>query len=71
MGCLQQRVKMTTLTQINDENDEGQEVDITEIRDCYCPNCGGENAVTVMLPTKIPMFREIIIMSLTCQVRAF
>ena len=48
---------------------EGQEENVSEIRDCYCPNCGKSNAVTMMLPTRIPLFREIIVMSLTCQVR--
>jgi C4-type Zn-finger protein len=46
----------------------GDEQDIYEIRECYCPNCGGGNAVTIMLPTKVPLFREIIVMSLACEV---
>lgn len=40
--------------------------DISEMHDCFCPMCHGGNAKTMMLPTRIPMFREIIIMSLTC-----
>lgn len=48
---------------------EGQGENVSEIRDCYCPNCGISNAVTMMLPTKIPLFREIIVMCLTCKVR--
>lgn len=44
----------------------GEENDLTIIRDCYCPNCGGGQGVTTMLPTQIPAFREIIVMNLCC-----
>jgi len=43
------------------------EEQLTEISKCYCPSCGKSNAVSNVLPTKIPMFREIIIMSLSCE----
>jgi zinc finger protein len=45
---------------------KGNEEDISEIRGCYCPNCEGGNGVTMLLPTKVPGFREIIIASLIC-----
>lgn len=50
-------------------NDWGKanEEDITEINECFCPNCEGGNGKTLMLPTKIPGFREIIIATLICQ----
>lgn len=40
---------------------------MTTIEHCYCPYCEGGNAVTMMLPTRIPLFREIIVMNLTCE----
>ena len=58
---------MTSLPDINNWK-KGDENDINEIQGCYCPNCHGSQAVTAMLPTSIPMFREIYIMSLTCEV---
>ena len=45
---------------------QGTEENINEIHDCYCPNCSGGKAHTILLPTSIPMFREIYIMTLTC-----
>ena len=36
------------------------------IHDCYCPNCQGTKAITRMLPTKVPLFRELIVMALDC-----
>lgn len=46
---------------------EGREEDISVIHNCLCPNCEGGSAKTIMLPTKVPMFREIYIMTLTCK----
>lgn len=51
-----------------DEWRQANEEDMSEIQECYCPNCGGARGKTVMLPTKVPLFREIIIVSLTCPV---
>lgn len=45
---------------------EGSEDDLSILHGCYCSNCGNGKALTTMLPTKIPMFREIIVMNLTC-----
>jgi zinc finger protein len=45
---------------------EGNEESISEMHGCYCPNCEGGNGKTIMLPTKVPMFREIYIMTLHC-----
>ena len=45
---------------------QGNEEDITRVSDCYCPNCGGGQAESTILPTKIPMFREIVVMNLHC-----
>jgi hypothetical protein len=59
--------KMAALPQ-GDDWKKGDEEDIYEIRECYCPSCRGGNAVTLMLPTKVPLFREIIVMSLACEV---
>mmetsp|Transcript_37602 Transcript_37602/g.82334 ORF Transcript_37602/g.82334 Transcript_37602/m.82334 type:complete len:560 (+) Transcript_37602:165-1844(+) len=56
---------MSTLPKENEWH-EGNEQDVSRISNCYCPNCEGGNATTVMLPTKVPLFREIIIMTLTC-----
>jgi len=44
----------------------GDEENVSNIPGCVCPNCGGGNAHTVMLPTNVPMFREIYIMCLNC-----
>lgn len=60
-------INMAALPQGEDWK-RGDEQDICEIPECYCPNCGGGNAVTIMLPTKVPLFREIIVMSLACEV---
>ena len=45
---------------------EGGVEDVSNIENCYCPACQGSNATTTLLPTKIPLFREIIIMTLIC-----
>ena len=45
---------------------EGGVEDVSNIEKCYCPACEGGNATTTLLPTKIPLFREIIIMTLIC-----
>lgn len=37
------------------------------IENCYCPNCGNSRASTHVLPTKVPLFREIIVMTLMCE----
>jgi zinc finger protein len=55
----------------SDDWHEGNEEDLTTIEGCYCPNCGGGRARTLMLPTKVPCFREIIIMALNCEDCAF
>lgn len=49
-----------------DDWKKGDESDLSEIRDCLCMNCQTSNGVTVMLPTKVPLFREIIVMSFYC-----
>jgi zinc finger protein len=43
------------------------ELDLLEIEHCYCPSCGGGNGVSKLLPTKVPGFREIIVVSLSCE----
>ena len=50
---------------------QADEEDLIVINDCYCPNCGGSEGVTTMLPTKVPAFREIIIMNLFCKTCGF
>jgi zinc finger protein len=45
---------------------KGDEEDISEIHDCFCVNCKTSQGRTVMLPTKVPFFREIVIMSFLC-----
>lgn len=42
------------------------EPELSVIRECYCPACQGGNATTTVLPTKVPYFREIIVMNLFC-----
>ena len=56
---------MTTLPDI-DAWQKGYEEDVSTLYSCYCPACERGNAITSMLPTKVPLFREIIIMCLTC-----
>lgn len=56
---------MATLP-VGDDWQKGNEEDLTEIHNCYCPNCANGNGTTLLLPTKIPGFREIIIATLTC-----
>jgi len=51
---------------IGDGWQKGDEEDLSVIRDCFCINCKTSNGRTVMLPTKVPLFREIIIMSFLC-----
>ena len=51
---------------VGDEWKEGDEDDITVIKNCLCPNCNCGTAETTMLPTKVPLFREIIVMNLSC-----
>ena len=43
-----------------------EELDVTVIHDCYCPNCRGGSAETRLLPRTVSGFREIIVMALTC-----
>ncbi len=45
---------------------QGTESDVSNIKHCWCPNCHGNKATTLLLPTKIPMFREIYIMTIQC-----
>jgi zinc finger protein len=45
---------------------QGNEDNISKVNECYCPNCQGGNGVTLLLPTKVPGFREIVIATLTC-----
>jgi zinc finger protein len=50
-----------------DEWHEGYDInDVSIIRDCLCMNCGQSTGTTTLLPTKVPYFREIIIMNLDC-----
>jgi zinc finger protein len=56
---------MATLP-VGDEWKEGNENDLSIIPNCFCPNCEGSRATTTLLPTKIPLFRELVIMSLSC-----
>lgn len=56
---------MAELPDIN-EWKEGHEDDLSIIRDCYCPSCGGSNGLTTILPTRVPFFREIILTNLFC-----
>jgi C4-type Zn-finger protein len=50
---------------------QGNEDDMSTLWDCFCPNCQEGGAITTMLPTKVPLFREIIIMNLTCDACGF
>jgi len=36
-------------------------------REGHCPSCQRGNAVTTMLPTKVPFFNELIVTNLTCE----
>lgn len=47
--------------------EKANEEDLTSITRCYCPNCKSSAAKTNMLPTRVPLFREIIIVSLYCE----
>lgn len=58
---------MTTLPLLGENWHQGYEEDVSVILNCYCPNCGGSAATTNLLPTKIPLFREIIVTSLNCE----
>jgi len=53
---------------VGDAWKKGTEDDISFMHNCFCPACHGGKALTTMLPTKVPMFREIIIMNLVCSV---
>lgn len=57
---------MAALPDIN-EWKEGHEEDLSIIRNCYCPSCGGGNGFTTLLPTRVPFFREIILTNLICE----
>ena len=46
---------------------QGDELDLNRISNCYCQNCHESIANAILLPTKIPMFKEIIVMSLHCE----
>lgn len=50
-----------------DDWTKGDEESLSEIQGCFCINCKTSNGKTVMLPTKIPLFREIIVMSFFCE----
>jgi zinc finger protein len=45
---------------------KASEDDVCVISDCYCPNCHESHAITNLLPTDIPFFREVILLSLYC-----
>ena len=49
-----------------DDWKKGDEEAMSVIKDCLCMNCGKQAGTTYVLPTKIPMFREIIVMSFEC-----
>lgn len=40
--------------------------DVTKIASCYCPNCERGDAETVLFPTRVPYFGEIIVTNLSC-----
>jgi zinc finger protein len=46
---------------------QGYEEDLNMIFNCYCPACTKSGGTTAMLPTKVPFFREIIVMSFSCE----
>ena len=56
---------------VGDAWKKADEEDLTIMHDCLCPNCHSSNGITTMLPTKVPMFREIIIMNFNCPVRLY
>ncbi|GMI44760.1 hypothetical protein TrCOL_g12019 [Triparma columacea] len=56
---------MAAVPDLDDWN-EGTEINMSTIRDCICPLCGEGKATTLCLPTKVPYFREIIVMTLNC-----
>ncbi|KAI2498531.1 zinc finger protein [Fragilaria crotonensis] len=58
---------MAALLPQGDDWKKGDESDMSEIRGCLCMNCQSSDGVTVMLPTKVPLFREIIVMSFYCE----
>jgi zinc finger protein len=57
---------MSAVLPVDNSWQQGNENDISKVNDCYCPNCQGGNGMTILLPTKVPGFREIIIATLTC-----
>lgn len=52
---------------VGDAWQKGNEEDVSILHNCFCPSCGKSNGVTTMLPTRVPMFREIILMNLNCE----
>ncbi len=58
---------MAALPASLDEWGVGSEAELSTIPDCLCPACGGGNATTLCLPTKVAFFREIIVMNLNCR----
>ena len=56
---------MTALPDI-DGWKQGHEEDLSMIYNCFCPACKSSSGTTAMLPTKVPLFREIIVMSFSC-----
>jgi len=49
-----------------EEWNRADESNLSTITNCLCPSCQEYGAVTLCLPSKVPYFREIIIMQLTC-----
>ena len=45
---------------------QGTEEDVSTIPNCFCVSCQGNKATTAVFPTKIPGFREIIVLSTSC-----
>ena len=64
-------VTMAALPASLEEWGNGDETSVSTITSCWCPNCEGWNAKTLLLPTKVPFFREITIVCLTCPDCAF
>ena len=52
----------------NEQNwQQGHEENLLMLPRCHCPSCQRGNAVTTLLPTKVPFFRELIVTNLTCE----
>jgi zinc finger protein len=45
-----------------------EECETSVVKDCYCPACRSGKATTAILLTKVPYFRDLIIMNLFCDV---